>query len=225
MYHNNEVMKAKLVIVLLFCAGQFFCQQDSLAMDDFVNHENFRPNQIQTMLYGRFGYGFYENFEDKSKAEGRMAGVGMSYEINRLQFGPELDFSYRPNKKFFKRFFVPHFKINVSYRALEKKNHQLYVGASIGTLFELTGLQDKGGYKRRTPFTYNVRLAYRFLSNRSAQRNLTVFPEAFVEYGIIQVFEKKLESSESAINYFWGTHFNIGFRLSLAKRTVWKMEY
>jgi hypothetical protein len=211
-----------LFFICFLAAMQAFAQNDSLQKDSIAASIEAKPmlKDISSMIYGKFGYGFYDLL-NANKNESRMTGIGVVYEINRWQFGPELDFFYQSNSKFFRRFSVPHFKLNLAYAALNKKNHKVFVGGGGGTIFK-SNYSDTIDNITYSVFgvSSNVRLSYRYLSNKSAKRNINLFPELFAEYGMLYAFERGFHSPELKSNYFLGRHFNVGCRLSLAKKSV-----
>jgi hypothetical protein len=207
---------------MLTCFERTHSQQDAMNLYSIENSSEYirAPKDISSMIYGKFGYGFYDLLNTNTN-ESRMSGIGVVYEINRWQFGPELDFFYQSNSKFFRRFSVPHFKLNLAYAALNKKNHKVFVGGGGGTIFK-SNYSDTIDNITYSVFgvSSNVRLSYRYLSNKSAKRNINLFPELFAEYGMLYAFERGFHSPELKSNYFLGRHFNVGCRLSLAKKSV-----
>lgn len=165
-------------------------------------------------MYGKFGFMQLELDNYFDYYQGRTAGIGAAFDVNRFQSGVELDFMYTANRKFFKRFSLPHVKLHCNYDVLNKNQHQLFVGLSLGSLFFIYIPTFEQGILRQFGLTSSFRLTYSFVPREKLNRAVSLLPEAFAELGTVYSIERNIFGGESRF-YHWGQNFCVGFRLSL----------
>jgi hypothetical protein len=150
----------------------------------------------------------------------------VAFEINRWLVSVNLDFRQRNRRKFFQRVYGPQYKLDVNYRIMDLKNHQMYFGVNLGVFSEVEILVP--GYTNNSNLRIDVpavfvggRLAYRKLGKWHLKHKMSILPELFAEFctlfsGVVHA-AKMSDSSLKPEPAFWGHNFALGIKFSLVK--------
>jgi len=219
-YLSMKILACFFIFMLAFLG---MTQVDSLEMPELQKE----PPEVRVHLHWKWGYSNLASSKNEHYDFSGLRGFGVSLEINRWLTSVNLDFRQRPKRKFFQRVYEPQIKLDINYRIVDVKKHQIYLGTSSGIFIGVNTLTLSGDISntivtRKVPAIFTgARLSYRKLCEWHMKKPFSILPEFFAEFGALFTgvvhSAAMAESSVKPEPAFWGHNFAIGLKFSLVK--------